>query len=120
MDKYDKAVEFLAANPNAIAQTWTTPFHMKGGCLFVFVTPTGKAHGDWPGYCGCISTVHDGYDMAVTDELAELLQSDDRIPRSDDIGSWTTRDELDVFAEWQRKLDAMFPGRTDNIPDLLK
>lgn len=93
-DKYDKAIAYLKKHPRAIKHAWTNTDRHKAGCLFGFT-------GDWT--TGCLTQVkYNKYD-APTPALTQAIRADDRIPRVADI----TVKSLPVFAEWQRKLDAM-------------
>lgn len=109
-DKYDEAIEYLATHPNEIYETWNWPPAKKAGCLFLPVAPDsgeqlfpnrpGASSHDAP--CGCLTMVHNGRYVAWTDDLTEQIRKDNRIP--DDAGDITVKD-LEVFAEWQRKID---------------
>ncbi len=55
-------------------------------------------------HCGCLTQIHDDPDRygAWTPELTKEIVADDRIPTQPGI----TPENLPVFAEWQRKVDA--------------
>lgn len=53
--------------------------------------------------CGCLTQVR-SYAPAWTPELTAMIRADDRIPKN---GYGITVDNLHVFAEWRRKMDAM-------------
>lgn len=115
-DKYDEAVEYLRQNPAEIQEAWTQTWEHKAGCLF---RPVAKSHAPeghcWPKRsidaerCGCLTTIRGqtggGFGYAIvaeTDELTQAIIADGRIPKSvDEI----TVDNLEVFAEWNRRID---------------
>jgi hypothetical protein len=109
-DKYDEAIaELLQDNPSRptfeerVVDAWNYPKKRGPGALF---QPCGQM-----GACGCLTQIvsremnFDGAPYAaVTPELTEAILADDRIPPTPhDI----TPEDLPVFAEWQRKIDAM-------------
>lgn len=57
------------------------------------------------GDCGCLTQVKGGLRKAATTELTLAILADDRIP---DWNQDITREALDVFCEYQRKMDIMF------------
>ena len=120
-DKYDEAVEYLTANPEFIKTAWGTALcdredldhadglteeqrketYDKASCLF---KNCGTSFSP-----GCLTQVaHDGRDIrfcrkAETPELTEAIRLDkDRIPEDGD--SIEVKD-LQVFAEWRRRID---------------
>ncbi len=98
-DRYDDAIDYLTEHPDEIVDAWgdgrTFPDPRPGPqCLFNYV-----AEG-----CGCLTQIRDMCANAPTESLTEAIRSDNRIP-SDEFD--ITVDELPVFAEWQRTLDAM-------------
>lgn len=113
-DPYDRAIAYLTEHPEEINYHWDDPFKRIGGVLFRFASPTGT----WREYdirCGCLSTIRRGEDFVYSDHGVDDLTTteirfDLRIPaNSGDI----TPADLPVFAEWQRKLDARWPGRLE-------
>lgn len=109
MDKYDKAVAYLKDNPEEIANAWFNGSSSDHGCLFQFLEerdkkgPTGKN-------LGCLTQIKlmpNSFE-APTKKLTEGILNDDRIPSSD---SAINTGNLEVFAEWQRRVDKEL-GRT--------
>ena len=133
MDKYDEAIEYLTTQttrrvaplttyymgPNTsmeISQAWHTPHVARGGCLFQYATPTGKGHPEDAViagmadvdrlYVGCLTMVHRSMHChAATPELTAAIRADTRIPTT--IYQFS-REELEVFAEWQRFMDVLW------------
>lgn len=75
--------------------------------LFAFITPSGlpespdgvRSHVQ----CGCLTQIKAGVAPAWTTELAVRIRNDARLPSSpNDV----TPEHLEVFAEWQEKIDA--------------
>jgi hypothetical protein len=124
-DKYDKAIDYLMEYPKQAAEAWMKPDVHPAGCLFQFVTNTGyqgfRADGQ---DCGCLTQVKaayfnrlntpPGYDdwqlYAWTDELTEAIANDENLPKFQKIVY--TREELEHFANWQRRLDREIRGKT--------
>lgn len=114
MDKYDAAIEYLTEHPDEIEEAWASPFYFysDGGCLFVFVTPTGdpccEGH-----VCGCLTTIRNNSALAWTTELTSAIRADEGIPHDMlafiDAFYGLTVDErrasLSPFGEWQRRFD---------------
>lgn len=107
-DKYDQAIEYLTLCPDKIDEAWWEPNDYddsevaQAHCLFQY---TGERRQDGQ-YCGCLTQIRLSPSVypAPTDELTNAIASDDRIPKCPtDI----TVADLPVFAEWQRRLDAM-------------
>lgn len=95
-DKYDEAIEILTKDPGQIRIAWANYSDHPAGCLFDLVPEVGM----------CLTEIRDFGD-AGTDLEQEILD-DERIPEDrDDI----TPEDLPVFAEWQRKIDAEYPDR---------
>ncbi len=80
----------MADNPMAIAESWS-----NAELLFSFCGT------------GCLTIIKGNKDYeAYTHELTKAIHADDRIPKNfADI----MVEDLPVFAEWQRKIDAEFP-----------
>lgn len=113
LDKYDEAIEWLLDQDDvghAIYEAWDTPHMSEGGILFQFATPSGEQSiAPWqPVQCGCLTQVRsqDRF-VAWTPELTKTIQNDLRIP-VDETG--ITEENLEVFAEWQRRLDREIRG----------
>ncbi len=119
-DKYDDAIVYLRSSyrfMHEVEAAWHAPSSHPAGCLFQYVTPTGR-----PGRrasrddsdCGCLTHIrHDcvlqetGPYVAWTDELTREIGADDRIPLTP---RKVTPENLEVFAEWQRRLDVEIRG----------
>lgn len=107
-DKYSEAVAYLTEHPEEISDTWFHASTHRHGCLFAFCTPSGERVARQDGkHCGCLTMIRGkwwGDGNAWTDDLTAAILADERIPAADDdIGV----DDLEVFAEWQRKLDVI-------------
>lgn len=105
-DKYDDAIEYLRAHPDEIRRAWFGGYHdvpiHPGACLFA-------AAGSYRSGCSCLTIIRDelsidGGARAATPELTEAIRADERIPKNP---SHICVEHLPVFAEWQRKIDAM-------------
>lgn len=112
MDKYDKAIAYLTEHPTRIYDAWIYADSNVAGCLFNFCNPTGAV-----GLEGCLTMIRD---RPVPDsrsvlpvDIHKAIFADKRIPanRVSDI----KLKDLPVFAEWQRKLDELWPGRSEKI-----
>jgi hypothetical protein len=112
-DKYDEAIEYLRAHPDEICEAWGDPDTHPGGRLFDWCGESDFKGGQI-GWCGCLtqiraSTVADpgsfnAQCIAPTPSLTADIRGDTRIPTDpQDI----TVEHLQVFADWQRKLDAL-------------
>jgi len=117
MDKYDLAVEYFRSNPDRIETEWNYAIcspekYPHGAALFGPVARVALRET----CCGCLSQVAAGC-MAETEELANAIRADERIPKV----KGTERDEfekplpfpitvehLPVFAEWRRRIDHYF------------
>lgn len=97
-DKYDDAIAYLEKNPGEILDAWGFPSTHSAGCLFSYVGAT-NSRGD---SCGCLTQVKSGDSPAKTARLTKAIRKDARIPeRPQDI----ELKHLQVFAEWQRRID---------------
>ena len=107
-DKYDKAIAHLTEHPEKILVAWGSA-PVRGSkaevrgvldmrCLFAATAP----------YCGCLTQIRAG-SKGPTPELTAAIRAAHRIP-SDECE--ITVDDLPVFAEWQRKIDALNGGAT--------
>jgi hypothetical protein len=111
MDKYDIAVAYLREHPEEIPDAWNNPSGQvqgenRGEPLFGYVAPNPFRSivdiGNGLIKCGCLTQVALGEEEAYTDDLTQKIRSDHRIPtKPEDI----TVNDLEVFAEWQRKID---------------
>lgn len=99
-DAYDEAISYLRSNPDKIYKVWASPYR-SAGILFQFATRDDST----VGRSGCLTMIVNPSIKcnAETPELTEAIRKDSRIPhRPSDI----TIESLEVFAEWQRKLDS--------------
>ena len=106
-DKYDRAIEYLTAHPEKIPYAWVNaPVHedeadpdIRGvedmRCLFAATAA---------GY-GCLTQIRCG-SIGPTPEITAAIRADDRIPTNENE---ITVEDLPVFAEWQRRIDALEP-----------
>ncbi len=99
MDKYDEQIARLREKPEDIRKEWG-----YGGGIFGFATKTRQTVNSDGNTCGCLTMVRDGFN-AETPELTEAIRADGRIPTN---ACEITIDDLPIFAEWQRKMDAMW------------
>lgn len=99
---YEQAVEYLTRNPGAIHHAWNNPTTARGGSLFLLATRDGE---DETPLFGCLTQIRCG-DHAASDDMpagtTEAIRADRRIPKT--LESIRAK-HLEVFAEWQRKLD---------------
>lgn len=107
-DKYDKAIAWLNAQPSfsfAAQHSWNTgtclpPDQTPASCLFAPVRKRGSSRHS----CGCLTQLR-SCEFLTSDLSAATykeLMTDERIPKSaKDI----TPDNLEAFAEWQRRVD---------------
>jgi hypothetical protein len=113
MDIYNEQIEYLTKNPNQIANDWST-----GKGLFKRI---GNDKYNEHYMSGCLTMIrnHPFYNNTLNDalmpvvafinnkpnfELTKEIIEDERIP----VSVLRIRSEhLPVFAEWQRKIDAM-------------
>ena len=128
-DKYDLAIDYLTENPSQIRDAWGDPseYEGRGGELFGFVGPDWKSNDNKVRYdgeigtCGCLQQIRAAL---VTDEyqnmteaiargqmsgsywprLWEKIANDRNLPHDEDD---ITLEDLPVFAEWQREIDAL-------------
>lgn len=105
-DLTDPAVKEISP----IYEAWNNPLEMRGGSLFLYATRTGYQYA----YCGCLSQVHSNHTgcQQVQDDLTgcikDEIRAESRIPLDMvDCGP----DDLDVFVEWQERLDVFFAAR---------
>lgn len=97
MDQYDKQIErLLDGNPNAAvfgSRVWSD--WLEGIGLFKMIGS----------YCGCLTQIRSNtLKLGPTPELTAAIRADQRIPLSP---IQITKESLPVFAEWQRKIDAI-------------
>lgn len=101
-DKYDKAIEYFNENPDEIVKIWNNPIGDPNGCLFQYVSETGRYFSNEDKPCGCLVQIRGYGECACTKELTDAIYADTRIPRSENC---ITLANLHVFAEWQRRID---------------
>lgn len=111
-DKYDEAIEYLTEHPGGIQAAWSCPSGYRGGCLFVYCTKDASNRNERRAVCGCLTQVRNGMHGAETPELTAEIRADKSVPAS----RWNiTVESLQHFARWQRKLDALYPGRGKHL-----
>lgn len=98
-DKYVHAMEYLHRHPDRIFAAWWSALHsphVPGACLFAFAGPQHSPY-------GCLTQIRRNRTRrAATDALTSAIRDDERLPKeSMDIHP----EHLNVFAEWQRRLD---------------
>lgn len=105
-DKYSEQINRLVNGP---AIKINTSWGDAEG-LFQFCGPTDNI--DW---IGCLTMIHTLEKCVCEDPtLTAFIKADDRIVRIDDIAAAEPkqrREMLEVFAEWQRRLDSELPSR---------
>ena len=128
-DKYDLAIDYLTRNPGMIQNAWGDPkeYEGRGGELFGFVGPDWTSNDNKVRYdgeigtCGCLQQIRAAKVNSNYENMAEALEHDqmtgsywprlwDKIANDrnlpydeDDI----TVEDLPVFANWQREIDAL-------------
>ncbi len=109
-DRYDQEVERLLAEPDfdfAISRAWNFPYEdVPGAFLFGYCSKDRKGSSE-EGGCGCLTQIA-GSMVGPTPTITNAIRSDTRIP---DHYRQVTREQVPVFAEWHRRLDAEL-GRT--------
>lgn len=110
MDKYDREIEKIMAAPFIafeVVKRWRSASPNGEGCLFQFMTPSGSRNaltGGAPLF-GCLTQIRNSATFsAYTPELTDLIRADERIPKNPT--EVCTREQLEVFAEYQRLADA--------------
>jgi len=122
MDKYDIAIKFLQEHPERLKESW---FHTvpETQCLFQYITIDGQKAKSIPDpmdefsmeetgmlHSAGLTEIHnkdlDFYPICngvLDEDLCDMIGEDNRIPN----GLLTLKmEDLPVFAEWQRKIDA--------------
>lgn len=109
MDVYSKALKYFKENPSRIPEVWDDPKSHWSGVLFQSVTPDGYGQQNENGlFCGDLCEIRSLMASAWTLELQEEIMNDHRIPKlyaSNGYLPKLTIEILEVFAEWQRKID---------------
>jgi len=119
MDIYDKAIQYLKDNPHRIIEVWDDPKSHYSGVLFQAVTPSGYSEENPEGlFCGDICEIHSFLAHGWTEPLEEAIGNDPRIPKifaNNNYLPKITPDHLQVFAEWQRKIDQALGRKPENF-----
>lgn len=110
MDKYDEAIKYLTKNPSKIRDAWNDPYSKSGGDLFGYVTLDGLNR-SVESMCGCLTQIRGDatYESGFGPSVTKKIREDSRIPLD---GMDITAEDLPVFAEWQRKFDAIRSNRS--------
>jgi hypothetical protein len=101
-DKYDAALAYLTEHPDQIPDAWSyggscrSEWGERGACLFNIVTIAGCD--------SCLTQLRRGEDSLANHPILDAIRGDHRIPKSQYA---ITVDDLPLFAEWQRKIDAL-------------
>jgi hypothetical protein len=104
MDRYDREIKRLTESPEKIIGAWRECMP-----LFEYASHDGHTEDLQHGCVGCLTMIRQDDGMvAQTPELTAAIRADERLPTS---GQAITVESLPAFAEWQRKLDALYPGR---------
>lgn len=94
MDKYDRAIEYLTANPHLIKEAWVSPKTTLGGSLFAFKTGLLGSH-----YCPSMMAAYSGLEKSEIEK--QLLVE---IPTD---GARVAVEHLPLFAAVQRHWDSL-------------
>jgi hypothetical protein len=99
MDDYDRQIEHLLQHPLETTKQW-----LSGKGVFRFATVSGTNIREGTD-CGCLTMIRDRPKVfrAPTPELTRKIYEDERLPTN--VDEATTRQQLEVMAEWQRRLD---------------
>jgi len=119
MDIYEKAITYLTNHPTRIPEVWDDPKSHFSGVLFQAVTPSGYSEENLEGlFCGDICEIHSFMAHGWTEVLEEAIAQDHRIPKlfaNNNFVPKITVDMLPVFAEWQRKIDAILMRKPEKF-----
>ena len=139
MDRYDYDAEIdrlVNLNSAELREAWDCSAidddnWMPNSPLFHYCNATGAQPEDEADTCGCLTLIRSYLDFTSADPaLAEAIRSDKRIPDYVEclIDSWNgmsvvqRRAALQIFANWQRAMDATIragrPWHDDFIPRL--
>lgn len=105
MDKYDRAIEYLTANPHLIKEAWSTPSITLGGSLFAF---KGIAIGNR--YCPSTMVVYANV-VQISEAEKRLLVG---IPET---SSRVEVKHLPLFAAVQRHWDSLNIKRAKSLTE---
>ena len=97
MDIYDEEVEYLKENPKKIKDHWNVWSPL-------FRSADGKKK--FGESIGCLTQIKAGTKTSGFSELDDRIKADNNIPDNPDN---ITVDHLDTFAQYQRKLDELYP-----------
>jgi len=119
MDIYSNAVNFFRNNPNKIPEIWDDPKSHWAGVLFQSVTPDGTSQINKEGFlCGDLCEIRSSCADAWNLELQMEIMNDPRLPKiyaSNNYIPQISIEALDVFAEWQRKIDKALNRSPNNF-----
>lgn len=113
-DAYDKAVEYLTANPDNIRRCWIAgglpPENRPGKdlepcCLFQFMSPHDGKLSSKDDKLGCPTQIKSKYGVSVDKRLTKMIRKDEGIPS---CGMSIRPRHLKRFAEYQRLADQVF------------
>lgn len=116
-DKYDEAMAYLKGHPEKITDAFRYPETHPAGCLFGFLSLTGRycsSNSTKSGACGCPLQVRCGMNVAYTEHLTRMIRKDRLLPASHDA---IRLRHLKRFAFYQRKMDAIRKRRGINVGD---
>lgn len=109
---YQEAAKRLKEMPkesfdSMIHKIWAYPWEFSEGCLFKYATKDGTTYYNNHEYgttqmCGCLTQIRGDNLVAQTKELTDMIRADEHIPNNENN---ITQDNLDVFVEWQERLD---------------
>lgn len=119
MDAYSKAIDFFKAFPEKLIEVWDDPKSHWSGILFQAVTPDGYSQDNDDGlFCGDLCEIRSLMANAWTINLQEEIVNDPRIPKlyaSNDYIPKLSIEILEVFADWQRKIDEEIGRNPDDF-----
>lgn len=119
MDLYDKALSYFQDHPDRIQDVWDDPKSHYAGVLFQAVTPSGYSEENDEGlFCGDICEIRSFLAHAWTESLENAINADPRIPKLYANNNYLPKmslDTLQVFAEWQRKIDVELDRKPENF-----
>jgi len=117
-DSYDHAIQKLLDKHRetghiALEMAWNFPLTAPGGCLFGFCSKNRGTESESASNsileCGCLTQVRHGEYSAETQKLTDAIRGDKRIPHNpvacEEDYQGDLKPILEVFAEWQRRLD---------------
>lgn len=114
-DKYEEAIAYLKVHPEKIEDAFCYPETHPAGCLFGFLSLTGRycsSNSTKSGVCGCPLQVRCEINVAYTEHLTRMIRKDRLLPASYDA---IRLRHLKRFAFYQRKMDAIRKRRRVNV-----